>query len=222
MPMALFPSRLMQTALDVLFPQTPLARKLLSMNAAEFRAEARRCEERSGKEFISLFDYQDPLVRQAIWYLKYRGNEKVARLLAELLYEDILGFLEEFAALRPFSAPLLVPIPLSRKRERERGFNQCVLLAKELERLDDGRNFSLALSLLEKPVHTNSQTASASRRERLENLTGCFALAKGASAEGKSIILLDDVATTGATLEEARRTLTASGAKRVICFTVAH
>src|SRR3989344_3736253 len=216
--------------LDIIFPQKPLTRELESMGADEFLTRAGRADERVGEDIISLFDYRDPLVREAVWQLKYRGNKKVVRLLATVFHDEILAFLEEYAPLTNFGDPLLIPIPLSRKREWERGFNQCRLLADELLRLDAhpssppfqggdlrgdsvGRNFTLSLALT-KIKDTRSQTKSESRAARLKNLKDCF-VADTAAVSGRNIILIDDVATTGATLEEARKTLRHAGARQV-------
>ena len=245
--------------LDLLFPRKPLIQELERMDASEFAARAGRAPNFAGKEMLSCFDYRDKLVRQAIFELKYRGNKKIAKLLATALYDELLAFLEEYAPLTNFTEPLLVPIPLSRKRESERGFNQCRLLVDELMRLDSpsssppfqggvpsllarasfarqnlfgrggvvalqnsviGRNFTLSLAL-QKTKDTESQTKQDTRAKRLENLKGCF-VADGNIVKGRNIILIDDVATTGATLEEARRTLRRAGARKVIAFTVAH
>lgn len=190
------------------------------MDACTFVARVEKTDGYAGKNIISLFSYRDPLVRQAIWELKYRGNKKIAKLLAEALCDELLAFLEEYAPLANFIEPLLIPIPLSRKRESERGFNQCRLLAEEITELDGGRNFTLS-SALRKIKDTQSQTKQNTRAKRLENLDGCFE-ADNAVVVGRNIILIDDVATTGATIEEAKRALRKAGAKKVIAFTVAH
>ena len=243
---------LLENVLNLLLPQKPRARELLAMSPDEFAKRAGRNQENAGKNILSLFDYRSPLVKEAVWMLKYRGNKEIAALLAACLYDELLAFLEEYSPLTNFQEPLLIPIPLSRKRERERGFNQCVLLTDALMRLDIspnrgstavfgvegcilpnkggtrvgegggyvGRNFTLSLAL-SKNRDTPSQTKTDSRAKRLENLEGCFA-ADAAVVSGRNIILIDDVATTGATLLEARRALRAAGARKVIAFTIAH
>ncbi|MSU56083.1 MAG: ComF family protein [Candidatus Taylorbacteria bacterium] len=231
--------------LDIVFPQKPLVRELERMDASEFSSQAEKTDGFAGKTIISLFSYRDSLVREAVWELKYRGNKKVAELLGTLMYDELLAFLEEYAPLTNFTDPLLIPIPLSKKRESERGFNQCRLLAEELLRLDFasssppqlrrgvessrrgggvdtvGLNFTLCLNGLRKIKDTPSQTKTDSKAERLYNLEGCFE-ADSAEVAGRNIILIDDVATTGATIEEAKRALKSAGAKKVIAFTVAH
>lgn len=210
-----------QFLLDLLLPQKPVVRELLAMTPEEFTGRAARSDGRAGTDIISLFDYRDSLVRETVWMLKYRGNKKVAALLAPVLYDELLGFLEEYAPLTNFSEPLLIPIPLSRKRERERGFNQCELLTNGLERLDGGRNFRVSKTALAKTKDTPSQTKTESCAKREKNLKGCFS-ANPKEVTERNIILIDDVATTGATLAEARRTLRAAGARKVIAFTIAH
>lgn len=232
-------SHLFEFLLDIVFPKKSLVRELERMDASEFALRVEKSSNAPGKEVISCFSYRDKLVRQAIFELKYRGNKKVASLLSAVLYDELLAFLEEYAPLTNFTEPLLMPIPLSKKRESERGFNQCRLLADEMMRLDanlpsphqlrrglwggvetTGRNFTLSLAL-RKTKDTESQTKQDTRVKRLENLKGCF-VADISAVKGRNIILIDDVATTGATLEEARRTLRRAGARKVIAFTVAH
>ncbi|MDO8594717.1 MAG: phosphoribosyltransferase family protein [bacterium] len=211
---------LFEKLLDILFPRKQAIRELERMDVSEFSSRAGKAESRAGKNILSCFDYRDPLVRQAIWELKYRGNKKVAKLLGAVLHDELLAFLEEYAPLTNFTEPLLIPVPLSTKRESERGFNQCRLLVNVMRELDSEINFTVS-SALKKTKDTQSQTKADSRKKRLENLKGCFSADRAAVA-GRNIILIDDVATTGATLDEARRTLRGAGAKKVIAFTVAH
>lgn len=238
--------RMWNYSLDILFPHRRVVAELMALSSEEFLARAARAEGRTGKNIISLFDYGDPMVRAAIWELKYRGNRRIAELLGELLYDEILGFLEEYAPLTNFKDPLLIPLPLSKRRKRERGFNQCELLCNELMRLDgtalssslegesclpadwqagrgggSSRTFTLSVTALRKVKDTPSQTKAQNRAARLKNLAGCFG-AEQSEVNGRNIILIDDVATTGATLHEARLAARRAGARKVIAFTIAH
>lgn len=205
--------------LDILFPQKQRVRELEAMDPSAFAVKVPKTLARAGPGMMSLFDYRDPMIRDAIWELKYRGNKRVATLLATVMYDELLAFLEEYAPLTNFTEPLLIPIPLSKQRERERGFNQSKLLTDVLCKLDSDRNFTYSPALT-KARHTPSQTRTTGRAERQKNLRGCFVA--NSLVTSRNIILIDDVATTGATLLEAKRALRGAGARRVIAFTVAH
>ena len=205
--------------LDIVFPHRRIVAELMAMEPEEFSARAARAEGRAGRNIISLFDYRDPRVRAAIWELKYRGNRRIAAILGAALCEEIHSFLLEYAPLQNFASPLLIPLPLSARRERERGFNQCDLLLAAIVEADGGINFTPSKAL-RKVQDTPSQTKAQSRAARLMNLSGCFVA--DSAVNGRNVILIDDVSTTGATLDEARRALKSAGARKVLAFTVAH
>lgn len=176
---------------------------------------------------FAVWSYRDPRVRRAVWRLKYRGDTSIAKIFAEELYDKIL---EELAERELFSGKLsrknylVIPIPLSPKRQRERGFNQSALIARELLKLlqkSGGETFALAGAVLAKERNTPHQTA-LKRKDRLANLAGAFAVQNPDAVRGCRAILIDDVITTGATLSEARRALLAAGAERVYAAAVAH
>lgn len=107
------------------------------------------------------------------------------------------------------SDSIVIPVPLSKKRERWRGFNQAEILAREF-----AANFSYPLSNeLKRIKHRRAQT-SLNEAERLENVKGAFAYT-GGDLTGRTVILIDDVVTTGATLNEATLALRVRGAARV-------
>ena len=173
------------------------------------------------KNIYPVFNYRHPTIKQALWELKYGNNKVVAKSLARVLYDKILEELQDFETFHSFTEPLLVPIPLSRKRKKERGYNQSELLCKELSFIDSV-SFTLCIDVLYKPFDTKRQTKTRSRSERKNNLRGCFAIKHPEKIKGKNIILIDDIVTTGATISEARKMLKKSGAKKVVAFTVAH
>ncbi len=141
-------------------------------------------------------------LREMIHHLKYAERVSLARSLG-----DILKVCLEH---EPFSGRIVVPVPLHRKRERERGFNQAELIAARLGR-------SLETRLLRRRKNTPSQTG-LSRSERKRNLAGAFEV-RGPVAG--TVILVDDVYTTGSTVHEIARTLKRAGAQRVEVLTVA-
>ena len=113
---------------------------------------------------------------------------------------------------------LIIPIPLSKKRLRERGFNQAELIANLLA---EKMSVKIACNILEKIKHTETQVKVKNRENRLKNLKGRFKVSHPRLLKEKTIILVDDVATTGATLFEAGRVLKKSGAKKVVPVVVA-
>ena len=107
-------------------------------------------------------------------------------------------------------------VPLSKGGVYKRGFNQSEILALNLS-----KEFSIPVAkILEKTRRTHRQNELA-RDERLSNLAGAFRIKSNTSINGLTILLIDDVMTTGATLSECAGTLKASGAKEVRCFTLA-
>ncbi len=154
----------------------------------------------------------DGVTRRAIHALKFRQWRSLAPLLGELLAETL--------RLRPIQAEVVVPVPLSPRRERSRGFNQSALLAQELLRRDAMNGARLEPLALRRTRDTRPQfTLGAS--ERAANVRDAFVCDVPASVEGRRVVLVDDVCTTGATLEECARALRDGGAALVMAAVVA-
>jgi ComF family protein len=206
--------------LDCILPQPEEIRAIEKMKLEDFVATVPRAERIEHGE--ALFSYKYPILRTAIIEVKYHGNRKIARLLAEAAYDTMVEYFADQALLSNFTSPILVPMPNSKKRRQERGFNQCEIICNILQSLDQNQTFSYNPRLLLKIKDVTSQTKTHNRAERLENLKNCFAVKNPELVQGKNIILFDDVITTGATMEEAKRTLRKAGARKVICFAVGH
>ncbi|MDQ0285101.1 ComF family protein [Desulfofundulus luciae] len=150
------------------------------------------------------------VLKEAVLRLKFRRERGLARPLGRLL----AAVAREIVP--PGTLPLVVPVPLSRKRMQARGFNQAEWLAREL-------SLTLGWSLvpaLRKVRETPPQTG-LSRADRLSNLSGCFAVAPDVLLPGRVVLLVDDVFTTGSTVRECTSTLLAAGAAGVYVVTVA-
>lgn len=182
-----------------------------------------RCGKRSHETFITChtraipvfaeFFYADNPIRNAIYALKYDGVEYVANSFAHLLW---YGIQKQFPFKQSISTPkvILIPIPLSQKRERERGFNQAELLSRKLSVLmqKNGYHVQVMPTFLERIKNTESQTTHHNYKARRENIKGAFRVTKKEFLEKNTIIfLLDDVSTSGATLEEAASILKKEG-----------
>lgn len=150
------------------------------------------------------------VVRTAIHQLKFRHVRALAPFLARLLAEAL--------AVRPIEADLVIPVPLAPRRARERGYNQAALIAAALAELTALPHPSEAL--LAKPRDTSPQVGlSAPQRRR--NLQGAFSCPSPGLVTGKRCLLLDDVMTTGSTLEACAETLGRAGAAHVLALVVA-
>jgi ComF family protein len=144
----------------------------------------------------------DGVMRQAIHQLKYQNLRAIAGQLGRLLHE--------FLAANPLPGEVLVPVPLHQKRLRERGYNQSRLLAEEL-----GKLTGLAVAdYLSRERHSLPQARSSSADERQANVAGAFSCASR-GLENKAVILIDDVSTSGATLNACAYALKEGGASSV-------
>lgn len=151
------------------------------------------------------------VVRTLIHQFKYGRERHLCHPIARWLSASL-----EDPRLRGRRFDCIIPVPLHRARERERGFNQALLLAELF-----CAEHQLRLNpLLERVRYTTTQTAF-DRAERMENLHNAFRLRKNASVRGLRVLLIDDVLTTGSTLSECSRILTAGGALSVHAATAA-
>ena len=125
-----------------------------------------------------------------IHHLKYHDHPEVGIFLGQLAATEIKasGFFE--------GIDLLVPVPLSKKKQRKRGYNQCDYIARGISK---GTGISLCNNCLERTIDTDTQTQK-DRIERWGNAEGIFRITNPEVLKGKHLLLIDDVSTTGATL----------------------
>jgi ComF family protein len=173
--------------------------------------------EREGRldAIVAATRYDNRLVKEAIQLLKYHYVRGIAEPLGEVLRwalrrldREIVDFDKERA--------VLVPVPISKRRQRLRGYNQAALLCGVVSK-ETGIPY---LELLEKRVETKSQ-ALLNKKERLANLRGVFACKDKEGVEGLQVVIVDDVTTTGSTLLECARVIEKAGAEKVFAITVA-
>ncbi len=218
----------LNTLLDIIFPARCIS---CGKNGKDFCIEcisdAPAAERETAKWIFPLYDYRHPPIKKALWLLKYKGKKRLAKAFAEILYEKIMEELSELSVMENFRDAILIPIPLSNKRYRERGYNQAELICRELVKINHlryGVDMQLEKNILIKPRETEHQARIRDRKERLKNIVGSFAIKNESEnkIKNKNIILIDDITTTGATLAEARKILKQAGARKIIAFTVAH
>ncbi len=167
---------------------------------------------------ISFYDYHDEKVAQILIKGKYSFLPEVYEILGKML-SDKLSSDSEFINLKSYILnPILVPIPLHTFRKRWRGFNQAEILCQSISA---GLNCETVNALTRKK---STKTQKDLKREaRLKNVSGAFAISENlkSSILNHICLLVDDVTTTGATLQEAAKILKRAGAAKVICLTVA-
>ncbi len=164
----------------------------------------------------AVFSYT-PAVRRLIHQLKYEEATRVARFLGQ----RAVCYMHE---VKPFAPPdYVVPVPLHSTRKRERGYNQALLLARELAA---GLNSNLSPSLVRRRRHTQSQT-HLDRTERQTNVAGAFERDPAIDLSGRTVLVVDDVFTTGATVSSVAAVLMMDGkggygaAQHVFVLTIA-
>jgi ComF family protein len=147
-------------------------------------------------------------------------NFKYPPLIRELKRELALAIISHFLLLdtKPvFSDFVLIPIPLAKKRLKWRGFNQAEEIGRELAEF---LKIPLISDCLVK-IKENKAQVELSEKERNENVKGVFFVKNKEKIVGKKILLVDDVFTTGATMEEAARVLKEAGAKKIVGIVIA-
>lgn len=150
-------------------------------------------------------------IREVIHRLKYNREQRLAELLGQWLVEAF-----DDPRLRAFAPEVLVPVPLHPLRRREREFNQSELIARSAS-----KHLGIPTrDLLIRQRYTDTQT-QFDRKHRMENLRDAFKLRKNVHVNELRIVLVDDVLTTGSTLDECARVLVEHGAARVCAVTVA-
>jgi ComF family protein len=144
-----------------------------------------------------LFFTKDSLVQKLITQLKYNHNKKVGILFGQLM-GNAIAVEEKFKQI-----DLIIPIPILHSKIHSRGYNQSQVIAFGLQQV---WNRPILVDVLIKRSWSNSQTKK-NRKARLQHVPDLFMLQKQSNIKGKHILLVDDVLTTGATLEAAITTL---------------
>ncbi len=157
-----------------------------------------------------IFKY-DNLIRNLI--IDYKFNEK------PYLYRSFLEFLNKYQKkyVQFEIYDIIIPVPISKKRKKERGYNQSLLIAKEMARK---QNIKLKENVIEK-IKNNNPQSKLNKEERTENVKNVYTVANEKEIIDKNILLIDDIFTTGATLNECSKMLKLAGAKNIDVLTIA-
>lgn len=175
----------------------------------------KKCHPKTSYLLGAAGDYHNSVVRGLVRALKYDGILPSADTLGKFIALYLRHISSQWGI--TFDDFLIVPVPLHPKRERARGFNQSFLIAESA-----GKESNIPICrALARTKQTAPQVEIKDRKKRMDNVAGCFSVMLPKEVRGRNILLLDDVFTTGATANEAVRTLRSSGARKIIVLVAA-
>jgi ComF family protein len=196
--------KILQAVFEAVFPAKCLFCQKVLENMA---AKAFVCGECASLHGAAPYDYNDT-TKIPIHNLKYNGTKTLAIPMARAI----------FASLNPQfrNADFLVPVPLYSERQKARGFNQSILLGLELSRL-----MKIPLYHGLERIRNTVPQAGLNPEKRIINVANAINVAEGAEFAGLYIILIDDIITTGATIDECKRALNAANVAKIDILTFA-
>lgn len=169
-----------------------------------------RNKEKHFDELLCIFKYED-LIRDIIIKYKFQNKPYLYKTFAKIILKNkkTCGFLEKY--------DIIIPVPISKKRKHERGYNQTQLIAKEIAKI---LNIKLGNNILIKERDTKAQS-KLSKKERVINIKDVFKIIDYKTIKNMKILIFDDIYTTGSTANECARVLKEAGAQKVGVLTIA-
>lgn len=167
-------------------------------------------EDKSYTEFMYLFDYQG-IIQEKILQYKFHDKSYLDKMFGKLFvnYEKSCDFLKSY--------DIIIPVPIHTKRKTKRGYNQCELIAKYISKQLD---MVMYTDVLVKKKDTISQS-TLGRMERKSNVKDAYKVQNIVKIKQKKIVILDDVYTTGSTIEECSKVLKSAGVSKIGVITIA-
>ncbi len=205
------------TVIDALFPLSPAEQVLSTYSQEQAYETLPRAPQVPISDATAVFTYKDERVAKLVWSIKYKKSPHAVELGGYALYQTLLKMNLSVGS-------VIIPIPITSKRRRERGYNQCELLVEEIRRLDTSKQFIIRNDLLIRTQHASRQTLKG-RVDRLESAKGIFAVDETTETgqfRDSTIVIIDDVITTGSTMREAVETLRSAGFEKVTGLSLAH
>lgn len=167
----------------------------------------KKCDSKGYDELISLYEYIGK-IREKICKFKFRDGKYIGKTFAFVLSQRA----------KQIDFDYIIPVPISTKRFMERGFNQSKIITDEMSKILNKK----ALNNVLVKSKNNKRQSELHKKDRNKNVIDVYKIRKKDIIQNKIILLVDDVCTTGATLNECAKTLKEAGAKSVIAMTVAY
>jgi len=203
---------ILQYIIDFVFPPSKEELIIRNISPIELSNSSSILLETEFPFIKSLFSYKNPIIKELIWQIKYKKNKHAIKCAGYCLFEKLKEYSKEKI--------ILIPIPISNQRRKERGYNQTELLIDEIIKLDLNNNFEKDYNILVRTKNIDKQTHK-NRNDRIENTKSIFQV-KERRVSNNKIIIIDDVTTTGSTLNEARKCLMDSEYSDIQALTIAH
>jgi len=223
MRLSLYIAKMKNFIINILFPIKCLGCGIKDEILCDNCVKKIQLNERETCENITaLFDYRDPLIKKAVWELKYHHKKYLGEKLGQLLYDSLIEEISDLKIEVPNRTIYVIPVPISHKRTKNRGYNQSFVIAKGFCNQASPGIFEIKDKIIIKKIDTEPQAKITNKKRRLKNIQGVFEIKSKDEVKGRTIIIIDDVTTTGGTIGEIMKVLKKAKAKNVFGFTVAH
>ncbi len=173
-----------------------------------------------GKDCYFLLPYRDSYCKELFWSIKFKNNKNAAELLGSFVWLNIQTFAKNIIS--GDGKLLIVSVPTTKARITKRGFDQVQIICTAIQKNNTFANIEYIRGVVEKIGSGKPQSWNKNKGTRSVSTARAFVLRKPELVRGRTILLLDDIVTTGSTMHEVRRLLLTAGAKKVVCFAVAH
>ena len=162
------------------------------------------------KKHLYIFQYED-IIREKILKFKFENESFLHRTFAEAILnnKENIKFIEQY--------DYLIPVPIHKKRKKQRGYNQSELIARVIS--DEVRKINMQINIIKKDKNIVPQS-TLNQREREKNIKNVYKIVNKEKVKNKKILLLDDIYTTGSTVNECGRILIEGGCKEVGIITI--
>ncbi len=223
--MRIFIKKIFNLIIDLIFPPNKEELEIRKLSPQSFKEKVKRAKKPEFYFINAVIAYKDRLAKELIWQIKYKKNKYAIEIAGFILYQWINENIKDDC--------ILIPIPISKRRRKERGYNQCELIIDEIIRLnekDEIKKIKLEknYNLLIREKNLSKQTFK-NKKERLK-ANDIFKINKESSNNdflkdnflNKKIIIIDDVTTTGNTLKEAYSVMLKTQYRNIIVIALAH